>query len=88
MESQINENYCLRNQDKEKEVKLMINFKHLEEMNQTYWAHGTNAMSNLPKALWVSVLSGWMVPVIIIHSIFPFLLNNTIGKWYRYLHKL
>lgn len=66
----------------------MINLNHLEEMKQTYLEHGTNALSNLPKAVWVSVLSAVMVPVIVIHAVFPFVLNNTIGKWYKYLHNL
>lgn len=66
----------------------MFNFKHLKEMKQNWWKHGTNALSNLPKAIGACLFSFVMCFVIVIHSVFPFVFANTIGRWLKYLHKL
>ena len=58
----------------------MFNLSHLTELNQSYVKHGANALSNLPKALVVTAISALMIPVIIIHTIFPFIFNNPMIK--------
>ena len=54
----------------------MLNFNHLKETKTTWWKHFSFAFPEAIGALWIGL-------VMIIHSIFPFILHN--GIYDRYI---